>query len=643
MLKKKAIGAFVAAATLLSGFAFTSLAPVAFANDGSGDTENSVHNDNDNIVFKNQDFKYAVLNSLKSSGIIKNKIATEVTYAQAKQAKSLDLTTYRSNTSTDFSGIENFINLESLKFDGGAFSDDSLKSIGKLTKLTKLNISGSTISGITSLDSLKSLTNLQELTIDIYLGTPTSVSDLSPLKNLTNLTKLHIATKSVTSLEPLKNLTKLQELYLQDGDGRCEISDISKLTNFTDLEDLNIGVTKSVTSLEPLKNLTKLKNVEVWGSKFSDFSPLSERNLEKLHISEYTGSDVSVIAKFTNLNELELGRAENIKDVSFLSSFTQLKRLILPMSRVSSLEPLKNLTNLTELDISGDFSDLTPLNDLTNLTYLAARGDFSDLTPLKDLTKLRTLTLSSDNLSDLSPIKNLSVLNFIYLTACSLKNIAPLSNLKTLSWVSIGCCNSIENYAPLKDLSNLTHLSVNSSAQNDANIAELNKKSGLKIDFSQCPGFCKPKQHHINGGGSGDVPTPRSDSVNVSNVGQSAPKVPADPSVLDSLTPALDDNIDFSEMLDMADFDVDVLGDLSDFGNMNVGDFVGTGSVDNFGDADIPSGVDDFNIDDFDLSDFDFADLLDYLGDLDLDDLAPADVAVADSSVPAVPVGVVAR
>lgn len=514
MLNKKAIGAFVAAVTLLSGFAFASLPPVAFAStSGGGNTENSVHDDNDNIVFKNQDFKYAVLNSLKSSGIIKNSIATEVTYGQAKQVKSLDLTTYKSNTSTDFSGIENFINLESLKFDGGAFSDDSLKSIGKLTKLTKLNISGSTISGITSLDSLKSLTKLQELTIDIYLGTTTSVSDLSPLKDLTKLTKLRIPTKSVTSLDPIKSLTKLQELYLQDGNGRCKISDISKLTNFKDLEDLNIGVTKSVTSLEPLKDLTKLKNVEVWGSKFSDLSPLSEKNLDELHISEYTGSDSSVISSFTNLSFLELGRAENIKDFSFVSKFTKLKRLFLSESYVSSLEPLKNLTNLTELDISGDFSDLTPL---------------------KDLTKLRTLTLSSDNLSDLSPIKNLSVLNFIYLTACSLKNIAPLSNLKILSWVSIGCCNSIENYAPLKDLSNLTHLSVNSSAQNDANIAEL-KKSGLDIKFENCPGFCKPKQHHINGGGSGDVPTPHGGTVNTSNSMPSAPKVPAAPKSVNDL------------------------------------------------------------------------------------------------------------
>ena len=43
MLKKKAIGAFVAAATLLSGFAFASLAPVAFATDGNSgsDIENN--------------------------------------------------------------------------------------------------------------------------------------------------------------------------------------------------------------------------------------------------------------------------------------------------------------------------------------------------------------------------------------------------------------------------------------------------------------------------------------------------------------------------------------------------------------------------------------------------------------------------
>lgn len=534
MLNKKAIGAFVAAVTLLSGFAFASLPPVAFASSSSGNTnESGTHSDSDNIVFKNKDFKNAVIRSLKygTNPIIS---VDEITYAQAKSVKNLELSLY-GDKSTDISDIENFPNLTSLKFDGGTFSDRSLESFGKLTNLTKLDISGSSIKDITTLKSLKSLTNLQELTIDIYLSTPTSVSDLSPLKNLTNLTKLHIVTGNVTDLTPLKNLTKLKTLYLEDGHGKCGISDISQLANFSDLEDLATGVTENVTDLTPLKNLTKLKKVFVWGSKFSDLSPLMGKNLEELHIGKYTGSDSSVISSFTNLSFLELGSSENIKNISFLSGLTSLNRLVLSSNRyVSDLTPLSGLTNLTELDISGDFSDLSPLKNLTKLTNLGVHGDFSDLTPLKDLTKLKYLTLGSDNLSDLTPIENLNKLDYIFLVSCSLKNIAPLSNLKALSWVSIGCCNSIENYAPLKDLPKLKNLTVNSSAQNDANIAEL-KKSVSDIRFENCPGFCKPKQHHINGGGSGDVPTPRSDSVNVSNVGQSAPKVPAAPKSVNDL------------------------------------------------------------------------------------------------------------
>lgn len=532
MLNKKAIGAFVAAVTLLSGFAFASLPPVAFASPSSGNTnENGTHSDSDNIVFKNQAFKNAVIRSLKygTNPIIS---VDEITYAQAKSVKNLELSLY-GDKSTDISDIENFPNLESIEFEYGEFSNESLSSIGKLTKLTKINISHSSIDGISSLESLKGLTNLQELTIDDY-SKSTSVADLSPLSGLTNLTKLHIVTKSVTSLEPIKNLTKLQELYLQDH-GLCEISDISLLANFKDLKDLGIGVTKSVTSLESLKDLTKLENVNVWGSNFSDLSPLAERDLKKLHILGYTGKDINVISKFKNLSELEIAFCDGIKDISFLKDFTNLKRLILSTSKVSDLKPLSGLTNLEELDISSSNSDLKPLSGLTNLRILGVSGEFSDLTPLSGLTNLTHLYLSSDNLSDLKPIESLNKLDYIFLVSCSLKDISPLSKLKALSWVTLYCCNSIENYAPLKDLPKLKHLTVNSSTKNDANIAELNKKSGLDIKFENCPGFCKPKQHHINGGGSSDVPTSRSDSVNVSNVGQSAPKVPAAPKSVNDL------------------------------------------------------------------------------------------------------------
>lgn len=535
MLNKKAIGAFVAAVTLLSGFAFASLPPVAFASSSSGNTsDGSGHADSDNIVFKNQYFKNLVISSLKdgTNPIIKDGAVNEITYAQARSVKSLKLSLYNYDN-TDISDIENFSNLETLEFDGGKFSNESLSSIGKLTKLTKLTISHASIVDISSFESLKNLTNLQELTIGEY-SKSTLVSDLSPLSSLTKLTKLHIATKSVTSLESIKGLTKLQTLYLQDGRGYCGISDISQLANLTDLKDLNIGVTEGVTSLEPLRGLTKLENVEVWGSIFSDLSPLAERDLKELHIRGYKGKSTSVLSKFKNLSELEIAFCDGIKDISFLKDFTKLKRLILFTLPVSDLKPLSGLTNLEDLDISTRASDLKPLSGLTKLRVLGVRGDFSDLSPLKNLTELRTLTLNSENLSDLKPIESLNKLDYIHIFAWNLKNIAPLSKLKALSWVTIACCKNIEDYSPLKDLSNLTHLSVNSSAQNDATITAL-KKSSLEIKFDECTYVCKPEHIPGTGGGSGDVPTSHGGTVNTSNSMPSAPKVPAAPKSVNDL------------------------------------------------------------------------------------------------------------
>lgn len=535
MLNKKAIGAFVAAVTLLSGFAFASLPPVAFASPSSGNTnESGTHSDSDNVAFKNQDFKKYVIDFLKegTNPIIKDGAVNDITYAQAKSVKNLKLS-LPSYDSADISDIENFPNLESIEFEYGKFSNDSLSSIGKLTNLTKISITHASIDGISSLESLKDLTNLQELTIDSYIGS-TSVSDLSPLSGLTKLTKLHIVTKSVTSLESIKNLTKLQELYLQDH-GQCKISDISQLANFKDLKDLGIGVTESVTSLEPLRNLDKLENLLIWGSKFSDLSPLTGRDLKELHIREYTGKDISVISKFRHLSELEITYGHGIKDISFLKEFTNLKRLLLPTSKVSDISPLKNLTNLEQLDISSSDSDLKPLSGLTKLRILGVSGEFSDLKPLSGLTNLTHLYLSSDNLSNLKPIENLNKLDYIHLFAWNLKNIAPLSKLKALSWVTIACCKNIEDYSPLKDLPKLTNLEVNSSAQNDATITALKIKQGLKITFDKCPYVCKPEHLPSTGGGSGDVPTSHGGTVNTSNSMPSAPKVPAAPKSVNDL------------------------------------------------------------------------------------------------------------
>ena len=75
-----------------------------------------------------------------------------------------------------------------------------------------------------------------------------------------------------------------------------------------------------------------------------------------------------------------------------------MKELRLIDNKISDITPLKRLTNLEYLDLSGNqISDLSPLTDLTNLKYLHLENNqISDLSPLAGLTKLCSLHLQTN-------------------------------------------------------------------------------------------------------------------------------------------------------------------------------------------------------------------------------------------------------
>lgn len=84
-------------------------------------------------------------------------------------------------------------------------------------------------------------------------------------------------------------------------------------------------------------------------------------------------------------------------------------------SGISDITPLKSLTNLTTLSLSGNnISDIRPLTSLTNLTSLSLRDNkISDITPLKSLTKLTTLDLIGNPIENkICPIKPESICQF---------------------------------------------------------------------------------------------------------------------------------------------------------------------------------------------------------------------------------------
>lgn len=92
---------------------------------------------------------------------------------------------------------------------------------------------------------------------------------------------------------------------------------------------------------------------------------------------------------------------------------TALQSLNLAATEVVDLEPLKGLTKLQTLDLSGDagVSDLEPLKGLTALQSLnLTLTQVADLEPLKGLTKLQSLDLAGTSVANLEPLKGLTEL-----------------------------------------------------------------------------------------------------------------------------------------------------------------------------------------------------------------------------------------
>jgi len=152
---------------------------------------------------------------------------------------------------------------------------------------------------------------------------------------------------------------------------------------------------------------------------------------ERRHASEITGigiPDRGMPPHIPCADEFD-AFAGNISHFVNLRSLT----IIYPFN-LSDLTPLADLTNLTELWLSGNqISDLAPLANLSNLTHLQlSENQINDLTPLANLTNLRMLFLSNNQIHDLTPLANLTNLEDLWLYGNQVTDFTPLMELTSL-------------------------------------------------------------------------------------------------------------------------------------------------------------------------------------------------------------------
>lgn len=192
---------------------------------------------------------------------------------------------------------------------------------------------------------------------------------------------------------------------------------------------------------------------------------------------ELTNADIEPLRHMTNLTELTIF-ANQISDISPLMSLTNLTELtlIFDQGNVASnldLSPLSEMAMLMKLTIHANkIEDLSPLKELVmmyeldlahNIEYVIV-GDYGfieDISALSGMSRLSKLDLFGQSITDLSPISSLRELNALELSGSlyNTKDLSPLSALSELTILSL-VNNKLDDISALASLSNLCELDL---------------------------------------------------------------------------------------------------------------------------------------------------------------------------------------
>lgn len=333
---------------------------------------------------------------------------------------------------TDLSFLSGMTNVKRLYTNGSNNYISDLSFLSGMTGLQELNLQVG--AGLEELD-LSFAANMPELTrLNIYNNGQNSVNatDLTPLAGLTKLQELSVSAE-VESLAPLTGLTELRSLQLwsRNGSGNYyPLTDIGALSGMTKLTTLNLEI-GDVKDLSPISGLTGLTELQLYGNyQVTDLRFLSGlTKLRTVRLNPYSGNGAAVLTSLeglenlTELRELRIYSAGNLTDVAPLANLTKLTALSLPYRNYSDGEPpalelsgLSGLTKLQELEINSSVVSLEPLRGLTDLRSLRISGDWQNpvdnLEPLSGLEKLNSLQVYYVRAgTDQSPVAHVKDLN----------------------------------------------------------------------------------------------------------------------------------------------------------------------------------------------------------------------------------------
>ncbi|TMP39202.1 hypothetical protein CWB96_13730 [Pseudoalteromonas citrea] len=387
-----------------------------------------------NARYSRRDFNTALLADLTK--------LTELTITHHKLLNPEQLTNLTQMTSLTLNGN----NLNSISF---------IKSMSELLKFDVRNNSG-----LSDIDWLEFTPKLEYLNIDDIDGE----SNLSVISQLSNLLELTLGSYYSTHLDAtiFQNSALLKKLTAK----ASTIKNIEVIEKIVALEELHLNV-YTLEALPKLDTLPSLKNVLIHTSssnELTDISQLSQNtNLESLELSGFSNiTDITVLSGYSNLKELKLTNFE-VSDIAPLTQLTGLTSLSLRyFDELLSAKALSSLPNLNTLDLEYSYNilcaDLEHLkNTFADINYkqsyncieqpinLELITDPAIAECLKDerdaarVTQIRTCGSSAiESFAGIEQFSNLTSLSFRHLNSGEILNSPVLAQLANL--------NSIELY-----------------------------------------------------------------------------------------------------------------------------------------------------------------------------------------------------
>jgi len=214
-----------------------------------------------------------------------------------------------------------------------------------------------------------------------------------------------------------------------------QLQEIGKMV-FLDIED-----NKNIKSLAPAEALQLLEIIKAGNSGLQSLDGINGLiNLKEIDCSDNDNiNSVIPLAYLNNLEKINCGNTM-IKSLVPLRNLERLRDLDVHFTTIVDLRILKDLKNLTNLNISQNVSlfSLEGVNYMPELSYLnCSETNIDNLTPLSKLKSLQRLDCSKTKVSTLRPVQLVKTLQDIdcsdtRIKAKSLDYLIGLPNLMML-------------------------------------------------------------------------------------------------------------------------------------------------------------------------------------------------------------------